>query len=73
MTMAFYNKKKQHMYLETGASGASPGTSLLQASNWMQFTRNEAPDNAVQWPIVFTNKQPNKFKNLLKEIQNEKH
>ena len=53
--MAFYNKKEQ-LYLEKDVLGVSLGVSLLQASDRMQFPRNETPNNVVLWPIVFANK-----------------
>ena len=55
MTMVFYNEKAQ-LYLETEASGEGLGVSLLQVRDRMQFPRNEAPDNAVLWPIAFVSK-----------------
>ena len=54
MTMAFYNER-EHLYLGD-ASVVRLGVSLLQVRDKIQFLRNEAPDNAVLWSVMFTSR-----------------
>ena len=49
--MVFYNEKEQ-LYLETDVLGVGLGASILHVTDEMQFPKNEAPDNAVMWPIA---------------------
>ena len=51
--MAFCNEKEQ-LYLETNVLGV--GASLLQIWDGMQFSWNEAPDNAALQSIAFGSK-----------------
>ena len=52
VTVTFYNEKEQ-LYLETDTSDVNLRTSLLQGRNILWFLRNEAPENAALWPILF--------------------
>ena len=54
-TMVFHNEKEQ-LYLGRDALGVGLGAGLLKVRDGMQFQRNEAPNNAALWPIVFMKK-----------------
>ena len=49
--MALYNEKEQAC-LETDTMGVSPGASILQAKDRMQFPKDEAPVNMALWSIL---------------------
>ena len=55
VTKAFYNGKEQ-LYPETDALGVDLGASLLQMRDDMLFPKNEAPVNAMMWPVAFVSK-----------------
>ena len=68
--MAFYNEKEQ-LYLETYASGVSLGASCLHMRDDMWVPRNEAPKNAVLWPIVFKSKSSTSMETHYSNIERE--
>ena len=54
--MAFYSQKEQ-LYLETNALGVSLGAGLVQVRDRPQYPKNDAPDSATLWPVIFVSKR----------------
>ena len=68
--MKFYDETKP-LYIETDASGVGLGAALLQTRGNTSCHRDEAPDNSINRPILFSSNSLNREEKRYSNIERE--